>query len=119
MRKPVDKVENIRSPQVVTTDIGEEVDTALDKMKRRGVRAIVVTEDEKPRYVLSMLKAIQKTKKGNALSLMIENMEEVKTVRSGTLVTDVYDDLQKHRLLVVNDKTNNMVGVISASDLIK
>ena len=119
MRKTVDKIENIMSTEIVKTDIGEEVNNALEKMKRRGVRAIVVTEKEKPRFVLSMLKAIRMPKKGVALSLMIKDMEEVKTVRSGTLVTDVYDDLKKHRLLVVNDKTNNMVGVVSASDLIK
>ncbi len=119
MRKPVDKIENIMSTEVVKTDIGEEVDFALDIMKRRGVRAIVVTEDEKPRFVLSLLKAITMPQKGVALSLVTKDMDEVKTVQSGTRVTEVYDDLKKHRLLVVNDKADNMVGVVSASDLIK
>lgn len=119
MRRKIRKIDNIMVRRVVTADIQEKVDDALDKMKSRGVRAIVVTQNNVPKWVLSRPIAASIIRASTKVSEITNKMERVKTVASGTLVPDTYDDLRRHRLLVVQDRSEKMIGVVSASDLIK
>ena len=118
MRRKLKKVDDIMTHKVISCDISSLATFALDKMKRHQVRSIVVTYDRRPIYILSRVRAMV-APDDICLSEMTDKMQMAKFVRSGTLVKDTYDLLRNHSLLIIEDRCREVIGVMSATDLLK
>ena len=118
MRRKQDKVDDIMRYRPPTVDINVTAGYAFDKIKKIEGRAIVVTKEKEPVHVITWLQAF-KAPDDMLLSEMTGNMDRLITVRSGTLVSSIFNLLRQHRLIVILDKCDRMIGVMGATDLIK
>lgn len=118
MRMKLQKVDDIMIYAVISVDISALVSFAFQKMKTHNVRSIVVTEEKAPLYILSRLQAMI-APDGIRLSEITGKMQRARIIPSGTLVKDIYNDLRRYRLVVIQNRCRETIGVMSASDLIK
>ncbi|UCG68962.1 MAG: CBS domain-containing protein [Thermoplasmata archaeon] len=109
-------VDQIMKKPVYTVKKGTVVAEALEIMREKGVKKILVKADDKLMGVLESWKILRAD-----LEKKVEDLElsQVKEVPVGTKLSDIESDLLKYPAIYIYkpDKPNDPVGVITAYDL--
>lgn len=117
------KVIDVMSSNVITVTKEASILEVMKKMKEENVGFIVISEDEEAigvitdrDIVLSLSKEIQTTTQIQKIM-----KKYVITIKSDTFVSEASDLMgyMQVRRLVVVDKDNKIVGVLSVTDLLK
>jgi predicted transcriptional regulator len=111
-------VDNVMSQPVYEVSQDDTVEVALQKMKEKGVKKILVKSGDTPLGVLEEWKITD-----SDLRLRVNQMKlgECKVVPRGTDIQEVEKTLVNYSAVYVSEPDNpkKLVGVVTAYDLVK
>ena len=112
-------VDDIMTKEIVEIDEESFIHEAKELMTNHDLRKVIVTRNGKPAYVLEEWKTWGKD--GNQkIKTIAGKLEPVFMIQSGTSLENVRQQLEEKPAIVVMDKERGkMVGVLTATDLMK
>lgn len=110
-------VDEYMQVNIIKIDIMDIVKNAITKMDDHKLHKIIVMKNNKPKFILKKWDVLGLD--DNVVITDIEDqLEPAHVITSGTALTYVYTSLENKSALVIS-KNDEMVGVITSSDLLK
>ncbi len=120
------RAKDIMVSNPITAGPADKVESVVDKMHRKNVGSVIITEGRKPVSIVTkgdILVAFRSDYLGKSVKDLITllNKEKLVVVKEETLITDVIAVFDEHGIkhVPVVDKGGGLVGVVSSADIIK
>ena len=113
------KIEDIMSTNVVSLDISKIASHAADLMTEKRIGCIIVTKRDKPFGIITERDLVRRYDRNTSVEELASH--PLITADSNTTVEKVVGIMLKNKIrkIPIVDKNNNLVGIVTTTDLVK